>query len=42
MVFAGVPGDWPRNDPGNVEPGCRVPGLRYGISKKKTKKNKIK
>jgi hypothetical protein len=42
VVFAGVPGDWPRNDPGNVEPGCRVPGLRYGISKKKTKKNKIK
>jgi hypothetical protein len=37
VVFAGVPGDGPRNDPGNVEPGCRAPGLRYGISKQNEK-----
>lgn len=36
VVFAGVPGDGPRNEPGNDEPGCRAPpGLRYGISKNK-------
>jgi len=41
VVFAGVPGDGPINDPGNVEPGCRVPGLRYGISKKISKLNNL-
>jgi hypothetical protein len=34
VVLAGVPGDGPINEPGNVEPDCRVPGLRYGISEK--------
>ncbi len=34
VVLAGVPGDGPRNELGNVEPGCRLLGLRYGISNK--------
>jgi hypothetical protein len=34
VVFAGVPGDGPINEPGNVDPDCRVPGLIYGISEK--------
>ena len=34
LLLAGVPGDGPRNEPGNVEPGCRFPGLIYGISKR--------
>ena len=34
VVFPGVPGDGPRNELGNVEPGCRAAGLTYGISKK--------
>lgn len=27
VVLPGVPGDGPRNEPGNDEPGCRGPGL---------------
>ena len=34
VLLAGVPGDGPRNEPGNVEPACRFPGLIYGISKR--------
>ena len=32
VLLAGVPGDGPRSEPGNVEPGARVNGLLIGIS----------
>lgn len=41
LLFAGVPGDGPTNEPGNVDPDCRVPGLIYGISEKNRKMKKF-